>query len=162
MELLITIGLALMWAVAVCAPNCEALATRGLGRQGIESYHPRFRPVGRAVRPLFPGYLFVRQTDVWRSVLGTRGVVRLIMDAGYPAMLGEDVVQGVRDREGREGLVELPDAFVTGTKVRIARGGLVDQVGICDGSDERRVYVLLQFLGRQVRTRFERADLVIA
>ena len=84
------------------------------------------------------------------------------MDAGYPAMLGEDVVQGVRDREGREGLVELPEVFVTGTKVRIARGGLVDQVGICDGSDERRVYVLLQFLGRQVRTRFERADLVIA
>ena len=44
------------------------------------------------------------------------------MDAGYPAMLGEDVVQGVRDREGREGLVELPDVFVTGTKVRIAAG----------------------------------------
>ena len=40
MELLITIGLALMWAVAVCAPNCEALATRGLGRQGIRELSP--------------------------------------------------------------------------------------------------------------------------
>ena len=166
MELLLVV-MVLAWAVATCMSNCEASAALRLGRQGIESYHPRFRQLGAvsgtATRPLFPGYLFVRQGAAWRSVLGTRGIVGMILDAGKPALLSERVIQDVRDREGREGLVELPDPYRIGAKVQIVRGALFGQEGICAGmNDERRVFVFLQFLGQQVKTRFERADLVLA
>lgn len=162
MELVLTIGmLILAWAVATCAPNCEALATRGLERQGIVCYHPRFRAV-KVVKPLFPGYLFVQQLSVWRSLLGTHGITGLLGSGGSPVLLSDGVVEGVRDLEGREGLVELPDPFKPGVRVRVARGSLADLEGVCDAVDERRVFVLLKFLGQETRARFEKADLVLA
>jgi len=162
MGLLLTIGLMILaWAVATCVSNCEALATRGLERQGIVCYHPRFRAT-KVVRPLFPGYLFVLAQNGWRSVLGTRGIIGLIMNDGKPALLNDSVVEGVRDLEGREGLVELPDPFKPGMRVRVARGALADLEGVCDAVDEHRVFVLLKFLGQETRARFEKADLVLA
>ena len=166
MGLLLTIGLlTLAWAVATCLSNCEGLATRGLERQGVVCYHPRFRAhvATKVVRPLFPGYLFVQWVSGgWRSVLGTRGVTGLIMNDGRPVLLSDSVVDGVRDLEGREGLVELPDPFRPGVRVRVARGSLADFEGVCDTVDERRVFVLLQFLGSETRARFKKADLVLA
>jgi transcription antitermination factor NusG len=161
----------LSWAVAICAPNCEALAVRGLARQGVESYHPRFRQRqrnGEVLRPLFPGYLFVASRDMGvsvscRSVLGTRGVVGLLMSGGEPALLSDLVVQSVRDREGRDGVVELPEAFAAGTRVRINAGVLGGLEGLCAGlNGKNRVFVLLHMLGRELTARCERADLVLA
>ena len=165
MELLQTIGLMIVaWAVATCVSNCEGLATRHLERQGIVCYHPRFRAhvATKVVKPLFPGYLFVLAQNGWRSVLGTRGIIGLIMNDGKPVLLNDSVVEGVRDLEGREGLVELPDPFKPGVRVRVARGSLADLEGVCDAVDERRVFVLLKFLGQETRARFEKADLVLA
>jgi transcription antitermination factor NusG len=72
------------WFVVNTHSNREDLAGRNLANQGYEVYAPvlqkqirHARRVRQVLRPLFPGYLFVRSGPCemrWRPVLSTLGV----------------------------------------------------------------------------------------
>lgn len=140
-------------------PNLLARALVNMERQGYECYAPRAvlrGPRGRPqVRPLFPGYVFARSSGAWASLNGTLGVLGLVMGAGeQPAALPAAEVDALRARESGDGLIHLEQLapFKAGEPVRVARGA-VSLDAVFDGmSGEDRVFVLLEFLGRQVRT----------
>lgn len=153
------------WAVVATRSNCETLAADGLRRQGVESYAPRFRQAAtNKVVALFPGYLFLRPSVSWRSILSTRGVVAMVTG---DVLVPDSEINQIRAREDREGLVELPDPYTPGARVLIRRRSRNRFEpehwlrGVTDGMSTReRVWVLLEFLGTVTRTRVNRADLV--
>ncbi len=152
------------WYVVQTQPHSEAKAVWHLGRQGFETYLPRYEKRRRHARrietvaaPLFPRYLFVA-IDVavqrWRSIHSTVGVSRLVCNGDEPAPLAEGVIHGLRRREDGRGFVRLEarPRFAIGDQVRIADGIFASCLGLFDGiSDNERVAVLLDMLGRKVR-----------
>lgn len=149
------------WYVVHTQPACEERASLHLANQGYTVFYPRFHKTVRHARKttsklaaLFPGYLFVRlapSRDRWRSINGTRGVIRLLTwgDKPQPAPVG--VVEDLQTRTDSHGALVLMPPLCVGQRVRIAEGPFANLVGTLqrlDGAD--RVQVLLDILGRSV------------
>jgi transcriptional antiterminator RfaH len=162
------------WYVVQTQANSETKAVENLGRQGYETYLPRYlkcrrhaRKVDFVPKPLFPRYIFVAidtATQRWRSIQSTFGVSHLVTNGNEPAMVPEGVVSALKAREDLKGFVKM-DArpkFGTGDKVRVLAGAFMDSAGLFDGmTDRNRVAILLDMLGRKVRVLLD-ADLVAA
>ena len=162
------------WYVVHTKPNEEARAGYHLARQRFGVYLPRYskmrrhaRKTERVVRPLFPRYLFIAldlARDRWVSIQSTFGVVGLVMSGEQPAPLPTEAVEAIRAREDADGHVALGLApgLGIGSKIRLLDGIFADHSGVVDRiADERRVAVLVQLLGRQVRV-FVAAESVTA
>ena len=83
-------------------------------------------------------------------------------DANSPAKLPTQIVSEIRSREGRNGLVRLPEAprYRNGDRVGIVRGLFKGKTGIYAGSSGKdRERVLLDLLGRSTMVDLARADL---
>ena len=154
------------WFVVRTQPNGEFKALSHILRQGFDGYLPRYLKRRRHARktdtvqtPLFPGYLFVGMDPErarWRALNSTVGVSELICQSGLPAPLPDDVIDNIRRHEDERGYVVLGEhtGLKKGDKVRITDGAMADHVGIFDApSDQHRVFLLLDLLGRQVRVK---------
>ena len=141
------------WALATTFSNCENIAVANLERQGIVAYAPKYRKIHfrRSMRhertcQLFPGYLFIRVVDAWRSLLFTRGISGVV--GGFnPSVVADDIVNGLMLREKEcEGAIPLP--WVMGQVLRVKDGALAGQLVIYDGMGRRaRERVLLKAMG---------------
>lgn len=145
-------------------PHAEAKAALNLRRQGFQSYVPRYarerRHAGRTdviAAPLFPRYLFVGidlSAQRWRSILSTIGVSRLVCFGDAPAKVPGHVVEGLISLHDPRGYVQLParPQLRPGDEVCIVGGPFASHLGLVEGmSDQQRVAVLLDLLGRKVR-----------
>lgn len=155
------------WYLVYCKPRQEGTARINLGRQGYQTYLPLVRQARRRqgrrvtlVTPMFPRYLFIRlsdRTDDWGPIRSTLGVVSLVRFGMKPAAVPEDLIGTLQAREDEEGVQILPiDNYRPGLKVRITEGGFAGYQGIfLARSGTERVTVLLNLLGRQIRTRVD-------
>ena len=162
------------WYVANTHPKLEKTALENLKRQGFAAYLPRYLKIRRHARrtekvaaPLFPGYLFISM-DVaatrWRAIRSTIGVRHLVCQGDAPTPVPDGVVEDIQAHENQDGLVAVSDPipFKKGDPVQIAGGPLREHTGWFDCvSDDHRVMVLLNLLGRQIRLPFA-AELVRA
>ena len=159
------------WFVVHAQPNAEAKAVRHLRNQGFRPYLPLYAKQRRHARrveivaaPLFPRYLFVRldpALERWRAIRSTIGVADLVCRGETPAPVPDGIVEAIRASEDERGLVVLRGAdFRKGDRVAIAEGALEGCVGLFEAmSDDARVIVLLDLLGREVRVRVSPAAL---
>jgi transcriptional antiterminator RfaH len=149
------------WYVVETQPRAEAKALWHLERQGYTAYLPRYRKLRRHARrtdevraPLFPRYLFIEMDiarTAWLAVRSTIGIARLVCQGDKPAPVPDGIVDDIRIREDANGLVPIEPRFRPGEAVRIVAGALADQVGLFEcASDDRRVVLLLELLGRRV------------
>lgn len=122
---------------------------------------PRYRKTVRHARkaksvlaPLCPNYLFLgldASRDLWRTVNGTRGVVRLIAQGETPAPLPHGIVEDLLAKTNAGGVIDWMPTFKIGQAVRIADGLFADLVGTLEHLDAvGRVRVRLELLGRHV------------
>ncbi len=152
------------WYVVQTHPHAEGKATAHLRRQGFEVYLPRYarrrrhaRRVDITASPLFPRYLFVAIDLVhqrWRVIRSTVGVMNLVYSGDEPAPVADDVIRRLRQREDSKGCIQLDLAsrFSAGDAVRVVGGAFSDCLGLFESmSDDERVLVLLDLLGRKVR-----------
>lgn len=152
------------WYVVHTQPNGEARADLNLRRQGFATYLPRYarrrshaRRQELVKRPLFPRYIFVGldlARDRWRAIHSTFGVNRLVLAGEEPLPVPESVIDEIRAREDGEGLVALglPAGVGPGSRVRLVDGIFADAKGVLERiADDRRVAILLELLGREVR-----------
>ena len=135
-----------------------------LVRQGYSVYLPRTRQMrkrqGRrtaVVEPLFPRYLFIHldtHTDNWGPIRSTLGVASLVRFGYEPARVPDGLIGFLKASEGQEGLHEWVEReFKEGDRVRVAEGAFQGYEGILLVRTSReRVVVLLDIVGRQVRT----------
>ncbi len=152
------------WYVVHTQPNGEARADLNLRRQGFATYLPRYarrRSHARrrevVKRPLFPRYLFVGldlSLDRWRAIHSTFGVNRLVLAGEQPLPVPDGVIDDIRAREDGEGLVALglPAGVGPGSRIRLVDGIFAEAKGVLERiADDRRVAILLELLGREVR-----------
>ena len=152
------------WYVVHTQPHFEGRAEVNLQRQGFTTYMPRYqrnrrhaRKTETVLRPLFPRYLFVAldlARDRWRSIQSTFGVSQLVVAGDEPLPVPHAVIDQIRAREGSDGIVRLglPAGVGVGSRVRLIDGIFEDAKGVIERiADDRRVAILLQLLGREVR-----------
>ena len=151
------------WFVVQTRPNSERRAMANLHRQGFEAYFPAYSKrrshagkIDMVAAPLFPRYLFVAidlGSQRWRSICSTFGVAQLVCHGDRPAPLADEIIAELRSREDERGLIRLGSAFRPGERVRVLGGAFADHFGLFDSmGDGERVAVLLDLLGRKVRT----------
>lgn len=161
------------WYVVYTQAQKEAISARNLEKQDFEVYLPRYTKQCRHARrtytvlaPLFPRYLFVRidpATQRWRSINGTIGVNCLLTEGSDPIPLPDGLIETMRERE-QDGLVRVSvPAFKKGQKLRVTNGPFADLEGLFDNlDDQERVVLLLDFMGRAVRTHLPGAAVTAA
>lgn len=167
----VTTQTAKSWYLVYTKPRQEGVALANLARQGYAVYLPRCRRLrkreGRStpvIEPLFPRYLFIQldtHTDNWGPIRSTLGVAALVRFGQNPAPVPESLVEFLRTREDAEGLHPWAEPeYRTGDRVRVTEGPLGGYEGILLArSGRERVLVLLDILGKQVRTRLNREQL---
>jgi transcriptional antiterminator RfaH len=157
------------WYVAKTKPAAEKKALYHLSRQGFEVYLPRYlcrishaRRVSWQPRPLFPTYLFVAPTETgyrWRAINSTIGVSHLICDERGPVPVPQGIVNDIRRQEDDRGLIGTGRAtpFAKGEEVQVISGAFADHIGWFEcATDDERVVILLDLLGRQVKATVSR------
>jgi transcriptional antiterminator RfaH len=152
------------WYVVQTQARAEAKALYNLRRQGYDAFLPQYLKLRRHARrtdrvpaPLFPRYLFVRidaDKPQWLPIRSTFGVTDIVLNGSRPAVLSDGVVQEIRRREGEDGYILLKPAcaFRRGEAVSIVSGALANCQALFEcATDEDRVILLLDLLGREVR-----------
>jgi transcriptional antiterminator RfaH len=143
-----------------------------LRNQGFEVFLPQRQKTRRHARkletvlvPFFPGYLFISfdpAHDRWRSINGTCGVARMVMqgDTPLPAPLG--VVEALRAACDSNDLLQHAVDLRPGQSVRIMAGAFADFVGQLEQLDDRgRVRVLLDIMGGRIPVVLGGRDVVV-
>lgn len=152
------------WFVAHTQPHAEARAVLNLERQGFATYLPRYQKLRRHARradiaavPVFPRYVFVSidlARQRWLSIRSTSGVSRLVCQGDAPVPVPTGIVEGLIGRHDAAGFVRLlaPRGVRPGDRVRVLGGAFEEALGLFEGmSDDQRVTILLDMLGRKVR-----------
>ena len=159
------------WFAVNTQPLAEARAQRNLDNQGFRTFMPRRRKMLRHARkmtmveaPLFPRYLFVAfdpQRDQWRRINSTFGVSRLVMRGEAPHPVPDGVTEALIAVTADGGIVDLAAHLQAGSPVRVMAGPFADQLALLEQLDDSgRAHILLDILGRQVRTTTERRNLM--
>jgi len=158
------------WFLAQLRPNSAAIAERNLQRQHFLTFLPR-ETCTRRVRgqfvsrpePLFPGYIFVSFNPArgrWNTINSTFGVSRLVSFGSAPAQVPDDLVSKLILRCDAEGMLRAAHDLSEGDTVVIASGPFSDFIGQIETIEaEKRVFVLLDMMGRQTRVQANAQDL---
>ncbi len=154
------------WYVVHTPAQAEETARAHLARQGFTAFLPQYLRRRRHARridwvraPLFPRYLFVAMDIArmrWRAVSSTIGVSRLVCHGDRPASVPAGVVEEIMAQRDEAGLVRLAARipFEKGELIQVVSGALTDAIGLFECmTDEERVIMLLDLLGRQVRVK---------
>jgi transcriptional antiterminator RfaH len=150
------------WAVVNTQPHRERIALENLARQAFKAYCPlvrrsvrHARRVHDALRPLFPGYLFVHlspQAPRWRPIMSTSGVRMLVRFGEQPAFIADDFIRELKSREIDGEIVRPAKSYMVGQRVEVARGSFSGLVGtIIEMDDRGRLVVLMNLLSRPVK-----------
>jgi len=137
---------------------CQCLLARGL-----ECFYPTITvkpvdPRSSKIRPYFPGYLFVRADleEIGLSKLQwLPGAVGLVCYGEHPAPVPDHVIYKLKAHLAANGTSFLTrPELKMGDRVRVIDGPLAGYEAIFDTtlSGHDRVRILLDILGRQVRT----------
>jgi transcriptional antiterminator RfaH len=150
------------WFLAQLKPNCANIADKNLKRQGFQTFLPMEEETKQrngkfvtAMRPLFPGYIFV-SFDVaggfWRTVNSTHGITRLVSFGKEPTAVPLDLVSQLMLRCDAEGKLLPPKLLKPGDQVTLTKGPFVNFVAEVEKiAPDRRVWVLMELMGGQTR-----------
>lgn len=146
-------------------PQKERLAVQEIENQGFAVFYPVIRHLPKVIKgklyeartsPLFPKYLFVQfnpDYDQWRSLNGTRGVVRVMcMDEERPSPVPLLSMSALL-RTG--GVIEEQSAglpFSPSDVVEFVEGAMKGCQGIVQLCTHDRVSLLMNLLGGNVIT----------
>ena len=161
------------WFAVQSQPRREAGAQKQLNNQGYSTFLPRIKATRRHARkvenilaPFFPRYFFIvlnMKRDQWRSVNGTIGVSRLVMQGDSPLPVPHGIIEPMIASADESGLMHFGSEHKlhVGQKVEIMTGPLSRQIGEIerlDGSD--RVELLLEFMGQATRVKVSSEDII--
>lgn len=153
-----------LWYAVHTHPREERKALTHLRRQDYRVYLPCYAKIirharknERVVRPFFPRYLFVNLNLAsmgWRSIRSTIGVSDIVCFGEQPAPLPAGVIETLQRQQDADGLIQIArqNFLKPGDSVVVLSGPFAHQLGLCDAfSDNERVAILLDLLGRKVR-----------
>lgn len=143
-------------------------------RLGLEVLLPQIRTQKivwglpqRAIKPLFPSYLFARfcPATYLHSIQYARGVRQVVRGGSLPLPIDEEIIQVIKSEVGENGFVDLqPRSLQPGDRVVVKEGPLQGLKGLFkqELSDKQRVVVLLETIQYQARVLIEKGNLQYA
>jgi transcriptional antiterminator RfaH len=164
------LGHPVRWAVVNTQPHKEHVALDNLERQDFRAYcpvikrrHSHSRRTSDVLRPLFPGYLFVRigpEVKRWRPMLSTHGVRTLVRCGDQLSLMEDGFIRSLKAREV-DGVIARPASpYRVGQRVRVAGGAFEGLVAtIVEMGEHDRLTVLMQLLSRAVRVKIDEQQL---
>lgn len=153
------------WYAIHTHPRQEERVYSNLHAWNEESFLPKMRErrynqfTGKStyvVKPLFPGYLFVRINieEAYHKLRFTRGVHSLVSFGSNPAPVDDEVISAIKSRIVNEGFVLMSEEPATGLEVKKTEGALTEFTEVFErnksGSD--RVMILLHTVSYQPQT----------
>ena len=150
------------WFLAQLKPNCANIADKNLKRQGFNTFLPMEEETRQrngkyvtAMRPLFPGYIFVAfdvTRGFWRTVNSTYGITRLVSLGKEPTAVPLDLVSQLMLRCDANGKLLPPKLLKPGDQVMLTKGPFANFVAEVETiAPDRRVWVLMEIMGGQTR-----------
>ncbi|MBU4529391.1 MAG: transcriptional activator RfaH [Desulfomicrobium sp.] len=150
------------WFLAQLKPNCANIADKNLKRQGFQTFLPMEEETRQrndkfvtAMRPLFPGYIFVAfdvACGFWRTVNSTYGITRLVSLGKDPTAVPLDLVSQLMLRCDANAKLLPPKLLKPGDQVTLTKGPFTNYVAEVEKiAPDRRVWVLMEILGSQTR-----------
>ncbi len=167
------LGFGERWFVVQTRARDEHRAQLHLSQQSFRTFLPTVvrtvrhaRKVRNVQAAVFPGYLFVvldLARDRFRSINGTRGVVRLVTCEAAPVPVPRGVVETLLDYRDATGACRFDRDLLEGQRVRIISGPLASVVGKLTRLDANgRVEILLELLNGSVHGTLNRSALEAA
>lgn len=167
------------WYLAQLKPNCAKIADRNLIQQGFDTFLPEInqtvKRAGRFVtqfKPLFPGYIFVALTpssSPWQAVNSTHGITKLVSFGKAPSVVPHGLVAELRAYSALKNnkiLDETPSQarhFKAGDRVQLTTGPFADTIAEIDTVQaDRRIWVLMDILGKETRVALDRSEIRVA
>lgn len=156
-----------LWYAVRAKPHKERIAVVNYRNQGLEVYLPLMRmAVSHArrremvLRPVFPGYLFLRlapEERNWTAISSTRGVIGPVHFGESYVPVPDWVIAELRAKEDDGGIIQLGDFLRTklapGSAVEVKlEGGGSARGFFCSFRGEENVLILLDIMQRQVKT----------
>lgn len=160
------------WYLLQFKPNSHNIATRNLKRQSFVTFLPVQETTRRQgtrfvseLRPLFPGYMFISldpEASMWRKVNSTYGVTRIVSFRDKPAPVPDALVTGLIAQCDDHGRILSSTALAAGDEVKVVGGPFSEFVGTIETVDaERRIWLLLEFMGQTTRIQVNANQVVI-
>lgn len=158
------------WYVIYTKPKQEVVAWENLERQGFPVYCPKITLKRRSssgwkdvTEPLFPRYLFVQLTegeDSFSPIRSTHGVSKMLRFGNRPAQISEQAIDAIKLQEQQLQQIDNESfPWNPGDKVEIMEGPFAGLIGIFqERSDQQRVYLLLDLLGKDNRIKISISD----
>ena len=154
------------WLVVMTRPKMEAEAKAHLERQGFVVYLPTWVDLKRrsdgwqkVQSVMFPRYLFVKPTHEDQSISpirSTRGVSQLVRFGTEPARASEALIGEIQSMEAaRDSGGDELKPFKRGDEVMVMSGPFKGVSAEVLSSDQQRVILLLQVLGKSQQLEFE-------
>lgn len=156
------IGDSLCWYVVHTHPKQEERTGSNLRTWGLETLTPKLRVkkyneftghLIRAVKPLFPSYIFARFrfNEVYHRIRFTRGVHSLVCFNNSPTPVADEIIELIRSRMGEDGFVKTMEELKAGDPVVIREGRFKNLCGVFEREmpDADRVRILLNTVSFQ-------------
>jgi len=154
------------WYLAQIKPNCQSIAERNLHQQGYQVFLPLIRETIRrrgkfssALKPLFPGYVFVglgAEAINARAIGSTYGISSLVRFGTSAAQVPSGLICQLRQRCDSENALIPDHAFQSGDTVKIQSGPFADFLAtVASLPSEQRAWVLIDLMGRETRVAVE-------
>lgn len=154
------------WLVAMTKPRMETEAKMHLEHQGFVVYLPIWAELKRrsnvwqkAHSPMFPRYLFVKTAYEDQSISpirSTRGVSQLVRFGTEPVKASDRLVREIQSMEAAQNSGgEKLKPFKPGDEVIVVSGPFKGVSAKVLSSDQQRVILLLQLLGKTQQLEFE-------
>lgn len=150
------------WLCVRTTTGKERVAEDRLRAFDIETFLPftehyyldRFDNQRRRERALFPGYLFAycERGQYSLAAMGWRKeILRLVGIGCEPQIVPQSIIDEITERiDSASGLVLLDDGFKVGQCVKIIAGTYEGQTGLFQRDEQKRVWVLIEMLHRQL------------
>jgi len=140
--------------------------------ESIEVFCPRISQIRktragkkRFVEAMFPGYIFAKfdYINQHRLVMHSQGISRIV-EQGNRRTVPENLIQELM-QSLTEGIVEMPDPSIEpGKEIEFVSGALQGLNGkvIAQLPAQKRVEILLDFLGREIRIEADVSNIMLA
>jgi transcriptional antiterminator RfaH len=150
------------WYAVSTKPHQETVAEMNIRRLGVETFCPQLKQQKMIRRkqqtctvPLFPGYLFARfeMDHHYRFILYSRGIKRIVSFGEEPAIVEDNLIEGIRSRLQDGRVLESGSEFCQGQVVRIEDGPLhgLEAIFEREMTGAQRAVLLLKALSYQAR-----------
>lgn len=161
------------WYAVWTRSHCERLVAQQLSAKGFATFLPEVRtratrvgPARFAPAPMFPGYLFVRESiskSRYIDMLQARGIVRVLEDGWTRLTPVPDADIAAIERLLQSGLPIFPHPHLSeGDRVRVVAGALTGVEGLfVHGKEQKdRLVLSVNLLGRSVAVEVDAVDVM--